>query len=322
MSFEFVLAIIFTLLTIGAFVFHRSVKKSLPALQAKTDESNRSYNRDAEERLREAKSMVNGTKNLVLGLLVITGVFTFFASAYTVPVRNVGIVTSFNRPTGDTTGSGLKFVWPWQRVADFDASLITENNIGTWGKGCTTVRIGSLATACVENRIQWRVKESAAPKLYTDYKGDFDNLRNNFIRNQIQLAINAVFATYNPLSQVNLKTGQVNFDGAKLSSDLKEELVRYMGTDIEVVTASVPLVHHDPQTEGNIKQFQDVVAQARILEQREQNAIKEKIVSDLQRQFLSTEYLQNKCIEESVKMNYAPGLCLLDSGIVNAPTTK
>jgi hypothetical protein len=131
-----------------------------------------------------------------------------------------------------------------------------------------------------------------------------------------------VFATYNPLSQVNLQTGQVQFDGAKLSADLREELIKYVGGDIEVVTATVPLVHHDAKTEQNIQQFQDVVAQARILEQREANARKEKAVSDLERQFLTDEYLTNKCITESVKMGTPPGLCMLDSAIVSTPTGK
>jgi regulator of protease activity HflC (stomatin/prohibitin superfamily) len=303
MSFEFILALIFLVITIVVFLFFRSAKKEY---------------KDHPDR--ESESIYKGVRvGLIIGI-ALTGLMLLLSSAYTVPVRNVGIVTSFNAPSGRTTGSGLKLVWPWQRVADFDASIQTSDHTGN--EHCTTVRIGSLATACVESRIQWQVLPQAAPKLYNDYKGDFNNLSRNLVETKIQNALNSVFSTYNPLSQINLQTGQVGFDGAALAKNVETELNSTIGSDIKIITVSVPLVHHDPKTEENIKQFQDVIAQSRLLDQKKDNAIKEKLVSDLQRKFLTPEYLQNKCIEESVKLGFAPGLCLMQSGIFTAPTTK
>jgi len=243
------------------------------------------------------------------------------SSVWFVPVRNVGIVTAFNNPTGTTTGSGLKVTWPWEEVVDFDASIQVSDHTGD--KNCSTVRIGSLATACAENRIQWQVLDSAAPKLYKDYKGNFENLKNNLVETKIQNALNTVFATYNPLAQVNIQTGQTSFDGAKLGKDVEDELNRTIGSDIKIVSVSIPLVHHDAKTENNIKSFQDVIANARILDQLSSNADKEKAIADKQRVFLTPEYIQNKCVDESVKMGVPPGLCLVGGGaIVNAQTTK
>lgn len=320
MSGSFWTAIVFGVLGISAYVLYRINKQGEKEEIAEAQKIESIYQRN--EAIKEVKSGIISPafKLAAVILLSVTAFFVIISTTWQVPVQNVGIVTEFGAPTGRTTGAGLKFTWPWQKIADFDASLQTENNIGN--PGCTNVRIGSLATACVENRIQWRVRPEAAPKLWRDYKGNFDSLKNNFVKNQQQLALNAVFATYNPLSQVNLQTGQVGFDGAKLSEDLKKQLVTYMGTDIEVVTVSVPLVHHDKKTEQNIQQFQDVVAQSRILDQQKANAAKEKEVSDLQRQFLTDEFLKNKCIEQAVKSGYHPGLCLMQSAIVNAPTTK
>ena len=247
------------------------------------------------------------------GVWVCTALLALFASVYQVPVQNVGIVTAFGNPTGRTTGSGLKMVWPWESVKDFDASVQTTDHTGDH---CTTVRIGSLATACVENRVQWRVLNTAASHLYRDYKGDFNNLKVNLVETRIQNALNAVFATYNPLSQVNIQTGQTSFDGAKLGSDLDAELKRTIGSDIEIRTVSVPLVHHDAKTEDNIKAFQDVIAKARILEQQLSNAQKEKAIADLQAQYLTATYVENKCVEESVKMGVPPGLCLMNGGAI------
>lgn len=270
----------------------------------------------------------NGTRSLVRSVAgpisVIAGIVAFlfliFSIFYTVPVRNIGIVTSFNKPTGSTTGSGLHPVLPWERIADFDASIQPSLHLGT--DHCITVRIGSLATACVETRIQWQVNDNSAPRLYNDYKGGFENLRNNLVESQIQNALNIVFATYNPLSQVNLQTGAVGFDGSKLADQVKTQLIASLGGDIKILTVVVPLVHHDAQTEANIRQFQDVVAQSRILAQQKANADLEKQVAATQQSYLTQEFLENKCIEQSVKLGFAPGLCLMQSGIVNAPTSS
>jgi regulator of protease activity HflC (stomatin/prohibitin superfamily) len=312
MSFEFVLSILFLLLSIILFIAVKFTKVTAD------DEKSLAY-RDLEE-ARTAHKATKIAFGVGLGLFVL---LTFFASAYTVPVNNIGIVTSFNAPTGRTTGNGLKFVWPWQKVADFDASRITENHVGDWNQGCTVVRIGSLATACVENRIQWQVNSTAAPTLYRIYKGNFNNLKTNFVDLEIQNALNATFATYNPLLGVDLKTGQTVFDGAKLAEDMKQRLSNVLSPfGITVYTVAIPLVHHDTTTEANIKAFQDVVLQSRILDQKRSNAEKEKAVSDLQREFLTPTYIQNKCIEYSKDMGFAPGLCMMTSGIVNAPVSK
>lgn len=315
MSWEFVVGIIFAILTAVVFVLYRSAKNELKDLL----KSERYDRAEVTKVTGEAASFKLGA----IALGIVTALFMGFASAYIVPVRNVGIVTEFNRPTGSTTGSGLSWVWPWQDVEDFDASVITIGHLGKWNEGCTVVRIGSLATACVENRVQLQVTESGAPKLFLDYKGDFENVRKNLYETVIQNALNDVFSTYNPLSQVNLTTGQVGFDGTKLQEDVKAKLAAALGSDVTVRTVSIPLVHHDAQTEKNIQQFQDVVAQNRVLAQKQANATAEKQVSDKLRAVLTDLYVKNKCIEESVKMGVPPGLCLVGGGaIVNATGGK
>lgn len=260
------------------------------------------------------------SKNVTRIGLGLTVFFVLVSAVWFVPVQNVGIVTSFGAPTGRTTGSGLKFTWPWEKIADFDASVQISDH--TSRENCTTVRIGSLATACVENRTQWEVKQEAAPRLFRSYKGNFENMKNRLVETKIQNALNSIFATYNPLSQVNIQTGQTEFDGAKLAEDLEVELNRTVGSDIKIVSVSVPLVHHDEKTEQNIKAFQDVIARTRILEQQQKNAEAEKLIADTQLAYLSELFIQNKCIDESVKMGVPPGLCLVGAqAIVDTRTT-
>jgi len=324
MTWEFVAFLIFTPLAVLSWKRVSTARRNLLEARAKVIDELSPNRRHDESEYRKAVEKAEITNSITNGsrivLTTLAGLFLILSCVWFVPVRNVGIVTAFNAPTGRTTGAGLKVTLPWEEVVDFDASIQVADHTGS--EHCTNVRIGSLATACVENRIQWQVQESAAPKLYRDYKGDFNNLRNNLVETKIQNALNKVFATYNPLSQVNINTGQTQFDGAKLGKDVEDELNNTIGSDIKIVSVSVPLVHHDPQTEANIKQFQDVVAQARILAQKKTNADVEKQIADTQRAYLTPEFIENKCIEESVKMGVPPGLCLVNSAIVNAQTTK
>lgn len=241
----------------------------------------------------------------VLGLLAV--VFTLTASIHQVPVRNVGIVTSFARPTGDVTGSGLKMTAPWQKVNDWDASIQTADHTGN--PGCTTVRIGSLATACVENKVRWQVKPEAAPEQFMAYKGDFDNMVRNLFETELQNALNQAFSDYNPLTTVNVSTGQTEFDGTALATEVKGLLEERVGTQIIVESVVTPLVHHDGKTEENIKQFQDVIAQARILEQKQKNALVEQATAGILAQ-LPPAYTINKCLDLAKDLGKEPGLCL------------
>src|SRR5258706_1171249 len=164
MSFEFILFILLAIVTVIALLVRRKTKKNVQVLQevySKSDQYEKGSNKKKLDSAINGSSLATGSFVSFSALALLSLVFAVF---YTVPVRNVGIVTSFNKPTGETTGSGLHPVLPWQRVADFDASIQPSLHLGDWGHGCITVRIGSLATACVETRIQWQVVESSAPK--------------------------------------------------------------------------------------------------------------------------------------------------------------
>lgn len=252
----------------------------------------------------------------VVGIvLALFGVlFTVIASANTVPVRSVGIVTSFNKPTGETTGSGFHWVAPWQKIGEYDASIQTSDHSGD--KRCTTARIGSLATACVENKVRWQVKENSAPKLYFDYKTDFNNMRANLFETELQDAINEAFATYNPLANIDLKTGVVKFDLTDMAENLKTSLERRLGNDIIIHSVTIPLIHHDAKTEESIKLFQDVLAQNRVLSQQETNvAIEKRIAAALAN--LPPAYTVNKCLDYAKELGKEPGYCMMSGGLFN-----
>lgn len=240
-------------------------------------------------------------------LVALTVLCAGVASISTVPVRSVGIATAFGKPTGQTTGSGLQLHAPWVKIEDWDASMQTADHASQ--DGCVTVRIGSLATACVEAKIRWQVLASAAPDQYATYKASFDAMHSSLVETEIQNSLNEVMATYNPLLSIDLTTGQTTFDGAGLATKVKTALQGKLGEQITVESVTVPLVHHDPATEENIRQIQNVVAKKRVLAQQQVNA-------DIERQTAATlanvpeSYAVIKCLDLAKELGKEPGLCM------------
>lgn len=235
-----------------------------------------------------------------------TAILTLGSSANSVPIRNVGIVTSFNKPTGATTGSGLHFVKPWEKLAEWDASIQTDD-------GKAQVRISTGAVATVPNKVRWQVKADAAPKQFNDYKGDFENMRKNLFEAEKQAAFNEVFASYNPISQVG-PDGKVAYDLGKLAEDVKALLTRKLGSDFVIHSVVIPIIEHDAQTQQAIEEFQKVVTQGRTLEQKNKNADTELAIAGKLKN-LPEGYSVNRCLDIAEKNNTNPGLCV-NPGII------
>ncbi|MFI9640699.1 SPFH domain-containing protein [Micromonospora sp. NPDC051925] len=246
---------------------------------------------------------------VALGFLVGTVAFAVGSSAHSVPIRSVGIVTSFNKPTGEVTGSGLKWVAPWQKVGEWDAGRQKYDHIG--GDQCVRVRTGTLADACVEVLIEWQVKPENAPKQFMDYKGDFESFRGQRVGVQLDSAVNDAFAAYNPLEKIDARTGNLNVDLKPFAEGIRGNAEGRLSGDVDILSVTITRVNHDDKTEGNIKAFQDKLAQTRNLEQDRKNA-------DIQKQITETNAKVDKvsrCLEIAEKNGSTPGLCI-NPGIV------
>ncbi|MBQ1028320.1 SPFH domain-containing protein [Micromonospora sp. C95] len=244
-----------------------------------------------------------------VGALAGTAILTVASSAHSVPIRSVGIVTSFGKPTGEVTGSGLKWVTPWQRVGEWDAGRQKYDHIGN--DKCVRVRTGTLADACVEVLIEWQVQPENAPQQFMDYKGDFESFRGQRVGVQLDSAVNDAFATYNPLERIDSKTGNLNVDLKPFSASIKSNAEGRLADDVEILSVTITRVNHDDKTEGNIKAFQDKLAQTRNLEQDRLNA-------EIQKQVTETNATVDKvtrCLEIADKHGSSPGLCI-NPGII------
>jgi hypothetical protein len=251
-----------------------------------------------------------------VGALILGIALTFGASANSVPVRNVGIVTSFNKPIGEVTGSGLQWVKPWQKVGEWDASRQRYDHAS--GKNAIPVRTGTLADASVQVLIEWQVKQDSngtadevAAKQYKDYKGDFETFRNQRVGIQLDGAMNDAFSTYVPLANIDSKTGNLNVDLKPFADKVKTYAIQRLGNDVDILSVTVIRVNHDQKTEENIKAFQDKLAQGRNLEQDQKNANLQKSVSETNAKVDK----QTRCMEIAEKVGSNPGLCL-NPGIV------
>ncbi|SCG17254.1 hypothetical protein GA0070610_3565 [Micromonospora echinofusca] len=244
-----------------------------------------------------------------LGCLVGAVVFIVGSSAHSVPIRSVGIVTSFNKPTGKVTGSGLKWVAPWHKVGEWDAGRQKYDHIG--GEDCVRVRTGTLADACVEVLVEWQVKPENAPKQFMDYKGDFDSFRGQRVGVQLDSAVNDAFATYNPLEKIDANTGNLNVDLKPFAESIKSSAETRLSSDVDILSVTITRVNHDDKTEGNIKAFQDKLAQTRNLEQDRKNAAIQKQITETNAKVDKV----SRCLEIAERNGSNPGLCI-NPGIV------
>ncbi|MBO9520434.1 MAG: hypothetical protein J7518_02760 [Nocardioidaceae bacterium] len=213
---------------------------------------------------------------LLAVLCVVLSMFTV------VGTRNVGVVTTFGKPSGRTLGNGLHLKAPWQKVTDIDGTITTQKFIG---KGdCVDVRIGDGSTACVSVVIRSRINQASADDIYADYRNSDkdinDNVNDALVRTQLISAMGSVFREFNPL----LKVG--DDIGANTAPDLQsfsDKVAQQMNTllssvsddgrpQVSVKSITISFIRLSPSTQEKINDLQTEVAKTRIAEQQKKTA--------------------------------------------------
>ncbi len=233
----------------------------------------------------------------LIGIVLIIG-----SCMHMVPVRNVGIVTEFKKPTGDTTGSGLVWTKPWQGVTDWDASRQKWDHLG---EGCLNVKTATLADACVEIQIEWQVKEDQAPRQYKEYKGDYEYFYVTRVDALMVDSVKKAFRPYDALANAE-KTGNLNVPLEPFVNDVKKNLTDSLGVDLDVISVVIPQVRPDTKTQEKINELQDMIAKGRNLDQDLKNAEKQKAVSETNAKVDKV----TRCLEIADADGKEPGLCL------------
>lgn len=209
---------------------------------------------------------------------IIGAVITVITFAFTittiVPTREIGVVTTFGRPT-ESLSNGLHFKAPWQKVHKLDGKIQTDNFTGK--DNSISIRLGNGSTAKVDTTIRWRIKLEAGQDLYRDYR-DLDSIRDSLVTRELKAALNEVLGNYDPLVSVKAgvnaegKTESAGIDLNKFSADVNEALKSRVGSDVEILSVILPIIRFDSETQEKINAFQAEVGNTRIAEQREATA--------------------------------------------------
>lgn len=147
---------------------------------------------------------VAGTVTVVAGLL--GGVLLVSSMLSVVDPRNIGVVTTFKKPTGETTGSGLQWTGPLETVQDWPitAEVYDHGNETV----CVAVRVAGGGEGCVEITVGWRAAAPRGPENFAAYKENdkqsrFEVFTDRRVNKPVTAEIQSLFTTFDPFAGVS-----------------------------------------------------------------------------------------------------------------------
>lgn len=312
MPFNFVIflivAVIAALVTVGTVYARGAItrinEKNQTEYEAKVanyqenvaQHGSRYYGREP-EREKDMPVPSYGYAGAAVGLAALLFLFTIFTI---VPTREVGVVTSFGKPT-DELSNGFHFKAPWEEVHHLDGTVQTNN---FKGDKCVSIRIGNESTACVDTTIKWRIKLEAGQSLYQDYrdrdgKTAMENIEDSLVTRELNAALNDVLGDFNPLDQITVDTEGAGTDLSEFSTQVEQALTERVGDSIEIDSVLLPLIRFDDSTQKKLNDYQAEVALTRIAEQKQQTAAAQAIANQALAESISNDpnVLVAQCVD-------------------------
>lgn len=197
------------------------------------------------------------------------GVLFLFASGVrSVPVKSVGVITSFGRVGGDLT-PGFHWELPW-RTANILPETIQVDTFET--NNCLDIRIGGQQTACLYATIKWQVRDQAAPNLFNNYDTSganvLDTIRNAVVIREFQVVVNDVMGDYNPIYDVATNGTASNSQFSTFSGKVQAAMRRDIGSQINVIRVNIPFARYDSATQSRLNTIQAQYAEAAIAKEQ------------------------------------------------------
>jgi regulator of protease activity HflC (stomatin/prohibitin superfamily) len=218
-------------------------------------------------------------------LLVAALVFALF-SWTSVGAKNVGVLTTFGKPSDRTLDPGFHWTWPWQETTEIDGSVQSREYEGD---DCIYVKIGDGSRSCVTTTINWRIVPEKAHLIYSDYRDDddydddpVDAYWGKVLSKQYKAAIQSAFADYNPVAQLETVSGgdqkatdlsfspDLKFYEDRLRTEMEERLGDEPLAEIESITISY--FSFSESTQETINDFIEAVGETRITAQGKETA--------------------------------------------------
>ncbi len=255
----------------------------------------------------ETRGSAFGIAGLTFALAVICGII---ASMSVVPTRNVGIVTTWGKPTGRTTGAGLQWTAPWSDVDDWDASGQTYAHLGDQ---CVWVTVKGPRDVCVPVQIEWAALPENAPENWAAFKeadgmSRFETWVARRVNPQIESAINTTFADFDPFKNVDKTTGEIaapNLNAA-YRKPLSDALAGTLGGDIAVRTVAFGRPVYDKATTDALAGYSQRVLDGRNLQVDKANAAIRKDITNIAGQADPV----SRCLSIAEASGKEPGWCL------------
>ncbi len=231
-----------------------------------------------------AKNTDAGISGVAVVLItgIIGGLFNTYAAYDKVDTRNVGIVTEFGKPVG-VRGAGVAWHAPWQQIHELSEAIqlqaFESNSYDDAAKGqgannnpaAIGVRLANNSMAYVNENLNWRLKEGAAPKLFQDYGGAnvFDTIKQQLVDRQAQVALAKAFAAFNPqtlLAAAAAAPGAQQapapaqgVDVIEMAKTVKQELQVAVGQEVEILDVRIQGIFYDPATQSRIDAYNQKV---------------------------------------------------------------
>jgi regulator of protease activity HflC (stomatin/prohibitin superfamily) len=253
--------------------------------------------------------MASKSPGLVFASILVFALGLVISSVGTVPTREVGVVTSFNKPTGETYTAGAYLKAPWKSVTDMSLAWQTVNYQ-------FNVQAAGGATVGLDIRPRWRMREAAAPELFQEYK-NFEGVVNNLFKTELVGAGNALFASYNPLTAYDVKTSLPTKPKTAWESEFLAELNKRLGNKLEFERVGVITIAPDPKSQEKLNQQIEEFGRGKVLDQAKINADKEAAITATN----AGVDKEARCLEIAAANGGEPGLCLSGGAgvILNKP---
>lgn len=206
------------------------------------------------------------------------GLFTW-AGLKSVPVKNIGVSTSYGAVGSGVFGPGVHQTWtPWLSITDIDETVQTTtykdtgNDSGSSCNGGLPVRIGGQQTACADLTIQWQILPPAAGSLFSDYANHGDLMKeitSAVVVRELEQVANNVLGDYDPITDVqsvtntNSATSQFTGFSTTILTDMRADI----GTRIKVLTVLMPQLHYTTAIEDKLSAIQQAYANFAIAEE-------------------------------------------------------
>lgn len=225
------------------------------------------------------------------------------ASVTVVGTRQIGIETKFGRPTGSAFSNGFHWKSPLTNVDEMDGAIQIDQHVGDKR---IKVRLGNNSTADADVSVRWQMKPAAAPELFAQYK-TFDNVRTNLVTRKLQVALNEVFATFDPLEEKNITMSPL----PQIVEQAQGILERQVGNQIEILDVAIPTIDYDEGTENKINQINQSRAQTQVAIQDQKTAVEQSKANEALSKSIANDpnVLVSKCLDIAREKNL-PLLCM------------